>query len=139
MPANTTPIFLGTPRITSVEVTAASNRDGSGTIYSLFTPNLTNGSRIERINCVLAGTLSSASTAMAVRVFICDANGANPRIFREGLIAGTTPTATAVGGNTSFTFAGGLVIGTGSTVYVGQSTGDTTANRGHWTAEAGDF
>jgi len=138
MSANTTPIFVGTPRIASVEVTAASNRDGTGTIYQLLVPG-TNGSRIEKINCILSGTLSSASTAMAVRVFICDAVGVNPRIFRETVIASTTPSATVVGGNATFTFAGGLVIGTSSTIYVGQSSGDTTVNRGHWTAEAGDF
>lgn len=138
MPANTNPIFIGTPRIASAEVTAASNRDGTGTIYQLLVPG-TNGSRIEKINCVLAGTLSSASTAMAVRVFVCDSVGSNPRIFRESLIGATTPSATVVGGNATFTFACGLVVGTNSTIYVGQSTGDTTANRGHWTAEAGDF
>ena len=138
---NTTPIFVGTPRITSAEVTAPCNRDGSGTIYQLFVPNTTNGSRIERINCWLAGTVSSASTALAARIFICDAAGANPRIFRESSIASTTPTPSTgiVGGNTTFTFAGGLVIGTSSTIYVGQSSGDTTVNRGHWTAEGGDF
>lgn len=138
MPGNTTPIFVGTPRITTAEVTAASNRDGTGTIYQLLVPG-TNGSRIEKINCILAGTLSSASTAMAVRVFICDDVGANPRLFRETVIASTTPSATVVGGNATFTFAGGLVVGTNSTVYVGQSSADTAANRGHWSCELGDF
>lgn len=138
MPANTTPIFVATPRITNTEVTAACNRDGTGTIYQLLVPG-TNGSRVEKINCILAGTLSSQSAAMTVRVFICDSAGANPRIFREQAIAATTPSTTVVGGNATFTFAVGLAIGTASTIYVGQGSGDTNLNRGHWTAEAGDF
>lgn len=138
MPANIIPNFVSNPRITSVEVVANSNRDGTGTTYQLFTPGAS-GSRIDRINCILAGTISAASTAMAVRVFLCDENGNNPRILRESLIPSSTPTNNSLGGNTSFVFLGGLLIGTNSTIRVGQSTGNTTNNRGHWTCEASDF
>lgn len=139
MPANNNPIFVLTPRITSTEVTTSTLRDGSGTLNQLFLPG-TNGSRVERINCILATTASTpGNTTMAVRIFIADYDGSNPRIFRENLIAAVGPSGTILGGNTQFTFAGGLIIGTNSSIWCGQSTGDTTHNKGHWTCEAGDF
>lgn len=138
--ANNNPIFILTPRITSTVCSASSTRDGSGgTLYSLFIPDTTNGSRVEKITCMLAGTNSSASSAMAVRLYITDIGGNNPRLFRETLIASATPTATALGGNTTFTFPGGLGIGTASEIRVGQSTYGGVNDTTHWTCEGGNF
>lgn len=139
MPANTSPIFLLTPRLESVVSAATSVRDGSsGTLYSLFVSNSSNGSRIEKITCMQAAT-SSASSAIAVRVYCCDAAGNNPRIIREALLAATTPSATVLGAVTTFNFTGGLLLGTNSSIYVGQSTYAGAQDRCHWSAEGGDF
>lgn len=70
MPANTLPIFSKIGNITwnAAAVTAANTtKDGtSGTIYTVFTADATNGSRLERLRIKAMGT--NVSTVM--RIFI---------------------------------------------------------------------
>lgn len=137
MAANTQPIFIINPIVTSCLVTSSSNRDGvGGGLVQLFTGG-TNGGRIEKITCNIAGTGTSSN--MAVRIYVTDTGGANPRLLREQLIAAVTPSGTVLGGVSTFTFSGGIGIGSTNEIWVGQSTGDATNNQGHWTCEGGYF
>lgn len=81
----TAPAFAAIPRCAVAQATAANtNRDGTGTIATLFTAGA-NGSRVERVRISAAG----ATTAGVVRLFIHD--GANARLFKEVLVTAITP------------------------------------------------
>jgi len=135
---NNNPIFVGTPRLTTVESAATALRDGSsGTLYSLFVANTTTGSRIERITCMSSATVSSS--ANAVRIYATQPGGTSPKLIREGLLAATSPTATVLGAYVTFNFQGGLMLGTASSIYVGQSTYTSASDKLHWSSEGGDF
>lgn len=87
MPANTSPIFTLTPRVTLAQVSAANtNRDGTGTIVDLIT-GATNGTRIDRITIKAVGT----TTAGMVRLYIYD--GTNTRLWKEEIVSAITPSA----------------------------------------------
>lgn len=136
---NNNPIFIGTPRTTTAVTATVSYRDGTGPIQPLFVSNATNGSRIERISAFNVGTQGSIMQATQVRVFIANADGTNPRLFREQLFASVTPGSGVLGPNAIFNFAGGLLMGTNSSVYVGQGTYTNINDTTHWTCEGGDF
>lgn len=67
--------------------TANTNRNGTGTIATVFT-GATNGSRIDDIYIVSTGT----TTAGVVRLFISD--GTNVRLWQEILVTAVTPSTT---------------------------------------------
>ena len=67
--------------------TANTNRNGTGTIATVFT-GATNGSRIDDISIVATGT----TTAGVVRLFISD--GSNVRLWQEILVTAITPSTT---------------------------------------------
>jgi hypothetical protein len=67
--------------------TANTNRNGTGTIATVFT-GATNGSRIDDISIVATGT----TTAGVVRLFISD--GSNVRLWQEILVSAITPSTT---------------------------------------------
>ena len=67
--------------------TANTNRNGTGTIATVFT-GATNGSRIDDISIVATGT----TTAGVVRLFISD--GTNVRLWQEILVSAITPSTT---------------------------------------------
>lgn len=82
------PIFTGTPRCAIGQVSAANtNRDGTGTIATIFTPGA-NGSRIETITVVAVGT----TTAGMIRLYIHD--GTNARLWKEIGVTALTPSST---------------------------------------------
>ena len=84
MPANTQPIFTLTPVCTVGQVTTANtNRDGTGTIATIFTAGA-DGSRIEAIEVV--ATVST--TQGVVRLYIHD--GTNIRLLKELLVPAIT-------------------------------------------------
>jgi hypothetical protein len=85
---STTPQFASVVR-TAVEqvATANTNRDGTGTIATIFTAG-TNGSRIETVEIQATVT----TTAGMVRLFIHD--GTNARLLREQPITANTVSAT---------------------------------------------
>jgi hypothetical protein len=72
----------------AAQVSAANtNRDGSGTLVTVFTAGAS-GSRIDDIEIVATGTTSAGM----VRLFIHD--GTNARLFMEIPVAAITPSAT---------------------------------------------
>ena len=88
MAANTTPIFIITPRVGMVRMsTANTGRDGSGTLNDVITGG-TNGTRIDRV--VFHAT--STTTAGMVRLFIYD--GTNNRFWFETSVTAITPSGT---------------------------------------------
>jgi len=105
MPANNSPIFTGTPRVSSIRVSAATTAsDGTGTVgtnmYLAFTPG-SNGSYLQRVRFSLSeATMSTASAAATLRVGIADTNTgtlttSNYALYQEINAAAQTPTTTA--------------------------------------------
>lgn len=105
MPANNSPIFTGTPRVSSVRVSAATTAsDGTGTVgtnmYLAFTPG-SNGSYLQRVRFSLSeSTMNTASAAATLRVSIATTNTgtlttANNFLYQEINAATQTPTTTA--------------------------------------------
>lgn len=83
-----TPNFASTPRCAIAQATAANtNRDGTGTIATVFTAG-SSGSRLERVRIQAAGT----TTAGVVRLFVHD--GTNARLLMEVLVSAITPSTT---------------------------------------------
>jgi hypothetical protein len=105
MPANTSPIFSETPRVSSVRVSAAQTAsDGTGTVgtnvFLAFTPGI-DGSYLQRVRFSLSeSTMSTASAAATLRVSIATTNTgtlttANTFLYQEINAAAQTPTTTA--------------------------------------------
>ena len=139
MPANTVPIFTKTPKVGICSVNSANTAsDGSGTLTTIFTAG-DNGSRIERIRYSNAQVTPAASSAMVIRFFITDVNGANPTLLAETSLAIATRSATAVGAGGTYTFANGLVIPAGTIVKVAQSVYAGVQDLMHYVAEGGDY
>ncbi|MBI5305530.1 MAG: hypothetical protein HY868_25600 [Chloroflexi bacterium] len=80
----TSPIFTGTPRCATGQVTVANTgRDGSGTLVDIFTAGAS-GARVFRVYCKAAVT----TTAGMVRLFIN--NGSTTRLWREYQVSAIT-------------------------------------------------
>lgn len=83
-----TPQYAATPKVGLGQVSVANtNRDGTGTIATVFTAGAS-GSRIDRVNIQAVGT----TTAGMIRLFIHD--GVNARLYHEEPIGAMTPSAT---------------------------------------------
>jgi hypothetical protein len=84
----TTAQYASTPRTAQAQVaTANTNRNGTGTIATVFT-GASSGSRIDDIYIVATGT----TTAGVVRLFLND--GTNTYLWQEILVAAVTPSTT---------------------------------------------
>lgn len=84
----TAPQFVSTPKSPAVLIsTANTNRDGTGTIGTVFTAG-TNGSRIDKIIICARAT----TTAGNIRFYIHD--GSNYFLFKEVPVVAITPSAT---------------------------------------------
>jgi hypothetical protein len=118
----TAPAFAATPRCAIVQATAANtNRDGTGTIATLFTAGAS-GSRVERVRIQAAGT----TTAGVVRLFIHD--GTNARLLREVLVTAITPSTTVEAFSADVDFSGPdqvLVLPTGYSLRVSTHNAET--------------
>lgn len=80
--------YAATPKTAVAQVsTANTNRDGTGTLATVFTAG-TSGSRIDDIAIIATGT----TTAGMVRLFLHD--GTNARLWREVAVSAITPSAT---------------------------------------------
>jgi hypothetical protein len=80
--------YAATPRTAVGQVTTANtNRNGTGTIATIFTGG-TNGSRIDDISIVATGT----TTAGVVRLFLND--GTTSYLWQEILVSAITPSTT---------------------------------------------
>lgn len=88
MAVTATPIHIQGPRAASASIaTANTNRDGTGTIGTVFTAG-SNGSKIDHIKITAAGT----TTAGVVRLYLYD--GSTYYLYDEVLVAAITPSAT---------------------------------------------
>lgn len=84
----TTAQYASTVQSASAQVTTANtNRNGTGTIVSVFSAGAS-GSRIDDIYIVATGT----TTAGVVRLFISD--GTNIRLWQEIIVPAVTPSTT---------------------------------------------
>jgi hypothetical protein len=84
----TTAQYASTVRTAQAQVsTANTNRNGTGTIATVFTAG-SNGSRIDDIYITATGT----TTAGVVRLFLND--GSNTYLFEEILVTAITPSTT---------------------------------------------
>lgn len=93
----TTANYASTPRAAVAQVsTANTNRDGTGTIATVFTAG-SNGSRVDDIIIIATGT----TTAGMVRLFLHD--GTNARLWQEVGITAITPSATVQAFTTQLT------------------------------------
>lgn len=85
-----TAAYAATPRYTYVQIsTANTNRDGTGTIGTLFTAG-SSGSRVDDIRICATGT----TTAGVIRLFASLDNGTTNRLIREILVPAVTPSTT---------------------------------------------
>ena len=85
----TNPNYTKTPRTERGVVSAANvNRDGTGTIVTVFTANATFGSRIERITANALVT----TTAGMLRFYII--NGADIDLYDEAIVTAIAPSGT---------------------------------------------
>ena len=112
-----TPQFTGTPRIASVQMTAANTaRDGSGTLYTLDTGHA-NGTLVSWI-AFQAITTTSAGT---LRIFV------NGQLFQEIATQGATPSGTtpAEAHAVVFAFPQQLVLGDGQELQVATNNAET--------------
>jgi hypothetical protein len=101
------PTFTDTPKVGIVVIsTANTNRNGTGTIGTVFTAG-TDGSYISKITIKATGT----TTAGMVRLFIHD--GTNARLLREVDVSALTPSATVKSFSGEITYSEGLIIPTG--------------------------
>lgn len=86
MAVTATPIFAQAVRHAAAAIsTANTNRDGTGTIGTIFTADATDGSVVERIDISATGT----TTAGVVRLFIH--NGSTAFLWKEILVSAITP------------------------------------------------
>lgn len=82
------PSFYASPRVNYAAIsTANSNRDGTGTIGTVFTAG-SSGSALERIRIQATGT----TTAGVVRLYLYD--GTTYHLFKEVAVTAITPSAT---------------------------------------------
>lgn len=97
MSANTTPIFVKTPRQSFVNTGTSANTlfDGTGTVATVFTADATNGSKIETVTLQNMGT----NIATVVRFFInngsTNATATNNALVYEATWATNTASQTA--------------------------------------------
>jgi hypothetical protein len=112
MPANISPIFTGTPKVSGTRITTAqANSTGAGTVgtdYFLAFSAGTNGSYVQRIRFILGGaTANTASTAAVLRVYLSTVNAgtttsANTFLIQEVVAPSQTPNV--ITGVTAATF-----------------------------------
>jgi len=96
--------YASTPRNSGVNIsTANTNRDGTGTLGTVFTAGAS-GSRIDLVDIVAQGT----TTAGVVRLYVYD--GTTNRLLSEHLVGAITPSTTVEVFNTQITFDNGLIL-----------------------------
>ena len=118
MAVNNLPIFVGTPKTVSAEITAANTaRDGSGSLVTLFTAG-TNGSRVDFITFNSAQDTPAASSAMVGRVFITDTSGNNPVLLSEIALPTITASNTVIGQTQTIFYSNGLLLDAGQQLKV---------------------
>jgi hypothetical protein len=111
------------------QVSAANtNRDGTGTIVSVFTAGA-NGSRVDKITIKAV----ASTTAGMIRLYIHD--GANTRLWREVEVPAVTPSGTVRTFLEEVIPAGGLLLPNGYSLRASTHNAETF----NVIAEGGDF
>lgn len=131
MAANTNPIFTDSPSTSPVRfATANTNRDGTGTIATLFTPGA-DGSMLERVQI----KATSPTTAGMLRLYVHD--GSSWRLLDEIPVTAITPSGTVASFEALWTPPGGVPL----TLQSGRTIGISTHNAESFDATAigGDF
>lgn len=138
MPANTTPIFVKQGNLTPVRiVTANSNNSGStGTLYDVVTAGV-DGTRVDGIRFINAGTALVASAATRINIF--HTVGATIRIVGQVLMPAATRSATVLGATAIYTFDQPLLLKTGEKISVTSTNWATAADDIDACAFAGDY
>ena len=96
--------------------TANTNRDGTGTLVTVFTAASSSaGSRIDRIAINATGT----TTAGMIRLFVANGGGSSIRLIREIPVVATTASATQPAFNVEVVFDNGLILENGATLRAG--------------------
>lgn len=138
MAANTTPIFIKQGNLTPVRiVTANSNNSGStGTLYDVVTATV-DGTRVDGIRFINAGTALVASAATRLNIF--HTVGATIRIVGQVLMPAATRSATVLGATAIYTFDQPIILKTGEKISVTSTNWATTADDIDACAFAGDY
>lgn len=101
---STSPQYVGTPKNGTAQVTAANtNRDGTGTVVTVYTAGAS-GSRIDSLLIKAAAT----TTAGMVRLYISD--GAAKRLIKEVPVVAVTPSASTPTWEAEVLWPAGLVL-----------------------------
>ena len=132
MAANTTPIFVLTPKAPAVRfATANTGLSGSGTLGTLFTAGA-NGSFFEGFRYQAEGT----TTAGVIRVFIQAAGAGNFELIKELLVTAITPSASVLADSQEWLPVNGITLGAGDVVKVGTHNAETFSA---WLLTGGDY
>jgi hypothetical protein len=116
---NSVPRFAETAAYAVAQVsTANTNRDGTGTIATIFSAGA-QGSLIDLIRVVATGT----TTAGVVRLFIHD--GSNARLYEEILVTAITPSTTVSVFEAEFVPTKPLVLQTGYSLRASTNNAET--------------
>lgn len=112
-----TPSFAATPKTGIATIsTANTNRDGTGTIVSLFTPGAS-GARVTSLQI----TATVTTTAQLVRLYRSTDSGTTWKLWREIPISAVTITTGTAGASSSVSLldASGQAVGLASTDRIG--------------------
>lgn len=132
MPANTSPIFTLVPKAPAVRIsTANTNRDGTGTLGTLFTAG-SNGAFFKGFRWQAEQT----TTAGVVRFYIQAAGAGNNELKKELLVAAVTASVTVEAASGEWYPPSGIVLGAGDIVKVSTHIGEVFSC---WLESGGDY
>ncbi len=129
MPANTSPLFTLSPVVSVAQIsTANTNRNGTGALSVVIVAG-TNGTLIEYIRVVAAGTVTNG----VVRLYI--SGGTSVFLWKEIIVTATTPSTTQEVFNAEFVPTKPLVLPAGHAIEASTHNAETFNVFAH----AGDF
>jgi len=121
MPANTTPIFVLTPKRPQVRIsTANTNRDGTGTLGTVATAG-SNGAFYKGVRIQAEVT----TTADVVRLFIQVGGAGNNELIKECLIPAITPSTSIEAASYEWFPPAGIVLGAADVLKASTDQGKT--------------
>lgn len=125
MAANTTPIFVKQGNFTPARITSAnSNNSGAtGTLFDVVTAT-TDGTRVDGIRFINAGTALVASANTRINIF--HTTGATIRIIGQVLMPQATRSATVLGATAIYTFDQPIILKSGDKISVTSTNWATT-------------
>lgn len=113
MAANTTPIFTLSPLVNGGQVsTANTNRDGTGTLATLYTVGA-DGGRIDYVRAKATVT----TTAGMVRIFVSTDGGTTKRLWAEMIVTAITVGASTAAWEGEFVPTRPLLLPASAVVY----------------------